>query len=102
HGVLDAVAAPGRPDAAFHGPQSLAIGVATFHAGVDDFLPDVRKLLYLGAEQVDALAAGYFRVEPIFFGNAAEGDELVGRDFAAGNSWHHGIKSATLHVSQKT
>src|SRR5262249_7319636 len=55
-GILHAVAAPGGADAALHGSERLSVGVTTFHASVDDFFPNVRKLLDLRSEQIDALA----------------------------------------------
>ena len=63
HGVLHAVAAPGRADAALHVAQRLAVRLAGLEPGVDEPLPDVGQLVEPRAEQVDALAAGDLRVE---------------------------------------
>ena len=100
-GVLHAVAAPGRADAALHRAQGLAIGVAALHAGGDHLFPDVGQLLHLRAEQIDALAAGDLGVQAVLLGDAAQGDELVGRDLAAGHARHHGVQPAALHVGQE-
>ena len=101
HRILNAVTAPGRADAAFHGSQRLAVGVAALEAGVDQILPDVRQLMGGGAEQVDALAAGDLRVEAVFAGHLAENDELLRRDLAARHARHHGIRAAALDIRQK-
>src|SRR4051812_22493312 len=63
HGVLHAVAAPGRADAGLNRAQRLAVGVARLEAGVDQLLPDQRQLLDARAEEVDALRAGDLGVE---------------------------------------
>ena len=72
-GVLHAVAAPGRADAALHGAQRLAVGVAALEAGGDQLFPDVGQLLDLGAEQIDALAAGDLGVEAVLLGDLRRG-----------------------------
>src|SRR5690606_10051777 len=62
YGVLDAVAAPGLPDAGLHRAQRLAVGVAGLEAGVDQAGPDEGELFDPGAEHVDPLTAGDLRV----------------------------------------
>ena len=57
HGVLHAVAAPGGPHTALHRSQCLAIGVAAFETGANQFVPDSRQLMNRRAEKIDALAA---------------------------------------------
>ncbi len=99
--VLHAVAAPGRADAALHRAQRLAVGVAALEAGGDQLLPDVGKLLHLRAEQIDALAAGDLRVQAVLLGDLPEGDQLVGRDLAAGHARHDRVQPAALHVGQE-
>jgi hypothetical protein len=58
--------------------------VAGFEAGLDQLAPDQRQLMQLGAEQVDALAAGDLGVEVVFLGHLADDDELVRGDLATG------------------
>ncbi len=100
-GILHAVAAPGGADAALHGPQRLAVGVAAFEAGVDQLFPDVGQVLHASAEHVDPLPAGDLRVEAVFLGDAGDHRELLRRDLAAGHARHDGIQSAALHVRQE-
>src|SRR5690606_1053608 len=83
--VLHAVAAPGAADAGFHRAQGFAVGVAGLEPGLDQLAPDGRQVVQLGAEQVDALAAGDLGVEVVFLRHRAHGDQLVRGDFAAGN-----------------
>ena len=92
-GVLHAVAAPGRADAALDRAQRLAVGVAALEAGVDQLLPDVGQLLDRRAEQIDALAAGDLGVEAVLLGDLAQDDELLGRDLAAGNARHDRVRA---------
>ena len=87
--ILYAVAAPGRADAALDRAQRLAVGVTGFEARVDQAPPDLRQLLHPRAEQVDALPAGDFRVEPEVAGDLADDDELLRGDLAAGDARHH-------------
>src|SRR5690606_21553056 len=70
--VLHAVAAPGAAHAGLHGAQALAVGVAGLETGLDQLGPDVRQLVQLGAEQVDALAAGDLGVEVVLPGHLAD------------------------------
>ena len=100
-GILHAVAAPRGADAALDRPQGLPVGMATFKTGVDQFLPDVRQLLHLSPEQIDALPARNLGVEAKFFRGFAQGDELVRRDFAAWDARNDRVQPATLHVRQK-
>src|SRR5690606_13414209 len=65
HAVLHAVTAPGATDTGFHRAQRLAVGVAGFEAGIDQFAPDGWQLVQPRAEQVDALAAGDLGIEVV-------------------------------------
>ncbi len=58
------------------------------------------QFVYLGAEEVDALAAGDLGVEVEFLRDLADGDELVGGDLAAGDAGHHRIRAVFLHVGE--
>ncbi|MNP68222.1 hypothetical protein D3C76_1641480 [compost metagenome] len=89
HAVLHAVAAPGAADAGLHRTGRLAVGVAGFEARFDQFAPDLRQLMQLGAEQVDTLATGDLGVEVVFLRYNADGNQLVGGDLATGNARHH-------------
>src|SRR5690606_28562353 len=56
--VLRAESAPLLADAGLHSPQGLAVGVAGDEAGGAQVAPDARQILFLDAEEVDALSAG--------------------------------------------
>src|SRR5690606_4354612 len=99
--VLHAEAAPGRADAALHGAHRLAVRVTALEAGVDQRLPDVRKLLDARAEQVDALPAGDLAVEIEALRDLAEHDQLVGRDLAARDARHDRVRAAALDVGEE-
>src|SRR5262245_36278326 len=86
--VLHAVAAPRRTDAGLHGAQCLAVGMARFETGRDEFLPDERQLMHLSAEEVDALTAGYLGVETESFGDLSDGNEFFRRNFPARYARH--------------
>ncbi|MNF78705.1 hypothetical protein D3C84_608980 [compost metagenome] len=57
--------------------------------------------MQLGAEQVDALAAGDLGVEVVFLRHRAEGDQLVRGDLAAGDARHHRVGAVLLHVGHE-
>ena len=99
--VLHAVAAPGGADAALHRAQRLAVGVAGFHAGIDELLPDQRQLVHLRAEQVDALAAGDLGVQAVLLRHLADDDELLGRDLATRHARDDRIRAVLLHVGEE-
>ncbi len=99
--ILHAVAAPGGADAALDGTQRLAVGVAALEARVHKLLPDVRQVLQLGAEQIDALAAGDLGVEAVVPCRLAQGDELVGGNLAARHARNHRVQPAALHVGEE-
>src|SRR6185312_6858405 len=86
HAVVEAKAAPGAANAAFDGAKRFTIGVTAFEAGVDKFFPDGRQVADVGAEEVDALAAGDLGIELILFCYFSEYDEFVGGDLAAGDA----------------
>ena len=75
--------------------------MARLEAGVDQALPDGGQLLDAGAEQVDALAAGDLRVEAEVLGDLADGDELLGRDLAAGDAGHDRVGAVPLDVGEE-
>src|SRR5690606_26565439 len=87
--VLHAIAAPGAADAAFHRAHRLAVGLAGLEARIHQTLPDGRQLVQLGAEQVDALAAGDLGVEPEIARYFAQDDEFLRRDFSSYGARHH-------------
>src|SRR6266567_6257841 len=76
--ILHAVATPRSPDTALDRPQGLAIGMAAFKANGDQFLPDVRQILDLRPQQIDALSACNLGVEAILIGCFAQRNALVG------------------------
>src|SRR5690606_31961369 len=78
--VLHAIATPGAANAGFHRTQRLAVTVARLEARLDQLTPDIRQLMQLGTEQVDALAAGDLGVKVILLRYNAEDDQLVRRD----------------------
>ena len=75
--------------------------MATFHAGGDDFFPNVGKLLYLRAKQIDPLTSGNLRIQPVLLRDLAQHDQFVGGDLASRNTGDDRIKSAPLDVGQK-
>src|SRR5690606_21666065 len=100
-GVLHALATPGRADAALHGAQRLAVGVAALEASVDELLPDVGEVSDVGAEQIHALAARDLRVETEALGDLAEDDELVGGDLPSRHARHDGVQPLALDVREE-
>nr|KGD10729.1 putative nitrite reductase (NAD(P)H), large subunit [Burkholderia pseudomallei] len=98
--IADAVAAPRRADARFHGAHRFAVRVARFEAGRDQFFPDERQLLDARAEQVHALATRDLRVEAVLARDLADRDQPFGRDFAAGHARHDRIGAVALDVRE--
>ena len=75
--ILHAVAAPGGSDAGFHGAHGLAVGVAGLETGGDELAPDLRQLMHLRAEQIDALAAGDLGVQVEFLRDRADAGDMA-------------------------
>src|SRR4029453_8804121 len=101
YGILDAEAAPCGPNAGLHRAQALAVGLAGFEAGVNQFLPDVRQLLQAGTEHIDALATSDLGVQVVLFGDRCDDPETLGRDFTTGNARNHRVGAILLHVRQR-
>src|SRR5690606_22832093 len=99
--VLDAVAAPGGPDARLHRPQRLAVGVPRLEPGLDEPPPDLGELLDAGAEHVDPLPSGDLGVEAEVAGDLPDDDELVGGDLPAGDARHHRVRPVPLQVGEE-
>lgn len=99
--VADAEAAPRRSHAALDSPERLCVGVAGFHACGDELAPDVEEFVFLGAEQVYALASGDLCVEVVLLGHLGDGQQLVRRDLAAGYPGDDGVGSIALDVAQE-
>src|SRR5450756_111687 len=74
HAIVQAKTTPGRPHTAFNRSQCLAIGMAAFETGVNQFLPDLRQIAQHGAKQVDALATRDLGIEVIFFSYLSDHD----------------------------
>lgn len=55
-----------------------------FKPGIDQLLPDGRKLLQTGAKEIDTLAAGDFAIKLIAFGDLPDGNQTIRRDLPAG------------------
>ena len=102
HRVLNTEAAPGRTHTALHRTERFAVSMATFETGIDQVFPDVGKLIHPGTEQVDPLTAGDLGIEFVFLSDLTQHDELVGRDFSAGDSGHDGVKSLALNIGHET
>src|SRR5690606_37787 len=98
--VLYAIATPGAAHTAFHRAHRFAVGLARLKARIHQTLPDDRQLVQLGAEQVDALAAGDLGVEPEVTSHLTQDNEFLRGDFTAGNARHHGEGAVLLHVGQ--
>src|SRR5712691_8285563 len=75
--------------------------MAAFKADVDQFLPDVRKILDLSPKQIDALPPRDLGVEAKFFRCFAQGDKLVRGDFTTRDAWNDRIQAPTLQDRQK-
>ncbi|PMB67057.1 hypothetical protein BM221_006719 [Beauveria bassiana] len=99
-GIPDAVAAPGRADAALDSAQRLCVCVARLEAGGAERGPDGGQVLLAGAKEVDALAAGDFGVEAVALGDAANGEQLGGRDLAAGDARDDRVGAVALDVAE--
>src|SRR5690606_41505630 len=59
-----------------------------FHSGINKTLPDLRQLVQLRAEQVDALAAGELSVKTEVAGDFTDNNQLIRRDFATRSEEH--------------
>src|SRR5690606_30655844 len=88
--------------AALNGPERLAIGMARFEACIDELAPDPRQLIETRAEHVDALAPGDLRVEPVFFRDAPQHDQLLGRHLAPRDARYDRIRAIALDVGEET
>ncbi|RMS72185.1 hypothetical protein ALP62_05513 [Pseudomonas syringae pv. aceris] len=99
--VLHAVAAPGAADAGFNRTGRLAVGMAGLEACLDQLAPDIRQLVQLRAEQVDALAAGDLGVQVVFFRHRANRYQAVRGNLATRNTWHHRVGAVFLHVGHE-
>mmetsp|Transcript_12321 Transcript_12321/g.21006 ORF Transcript_12321/g.21006 Transcript_12321/m.21006 type:complete len:238 (-) Transcript_12321:1574-2287(-) len=76
--------------------------MATLKASIDKVLPNIRKLVTLCSEEINALTSGDFRVQTILFRNFAEHDELLRCDFTSGYTWYDRVRSAALDVSKES
>ena len=101
HTVLHAVAAPGAADAGLHRTQGLAVGVAGFEAGGDEFFPDFGQFAQGGAEQVHPLTARDLGVQVVFLGHFTQHNQLVRGDFAARHPGNDGVSAVLLHVGHE-
>ncbi|MNO52120.1 hypothetical protein D3C76_425340 [compost metagenome] len=101
YAVLYAITAPGTADTGLHRPGRFAIGVPGLKTRFNQLGPDVRQLMQLSAEQVDALAAGDLGVEVVFLRHHANRDQFVGGDLAPGDARHHRIGAVFLHVGHE-
>src|SRR5512138_414259 len=99
--VLHAIAAPRGAHARLHGANGLAVRMTGLETGVDQFFPDERELVHLRAEQIDALPARDLRVEAEFLCDAADRDQLVRSDLAAGYPRHDRVRAVLLHVREE-
>src|SRR5471032_2396265 len=99
--IGDAEAAPRRTDAGLHRAQRFAVGVAGFETGSDQFFPYQRQLLDARAKQINALAAGDLGVQAVLLGDHADGDQAIGRDFAAGHARHHRVGAVLLYIAEE-
>ena len=87
NGVAHGVTAPGRADATLHRSHGLTVRMSAFEASIDQFLPDLWKLMSRSAEHVDALPARDFCVKAVFLRDLAQRDQFVRCDLAAWNPW---------------
>src|SRR5262249_47403710 len=85
-GILHAESAPGRTDAALDRTQRLGVRMAALEADLDQLLPDIGKLVDVCTEEIDALGASDLGIEVELARHAAESDQLLRRDLAAGDA----------------
>ena len=83
-------------DTGFAGAESLGVGVARRHTHL---APHVREVLLGDAQQIDALAAGYFHhLGFVFLGSVGDAAQFVRRGDAAVDAWHHAERAVLLDV----
>src|SRR5262249_40209725 len=99
--ILNAEPAPCRTDAALHGSQRLAVGVATLETGRDQLRPDLGEEMHRRAEEVNALAAGDLGVKTVLAGDFPQDDELLRSDLTAWHARHHGVQAAALDIGEE-
>src|SRR5690242_15051732 len=100
HRVVQSIPAPGRANAAFHRAHRFAVSMAAFKSRRDQLFPDLRQLMDMGSEEINALSPGNFTVEVIFFSHLPDHDQLVRRDLASGYAGHHGVSTSFLNISE--
>jgi hypothetical protein len=76
--------------------------VTALEASVDELLPNVGQVLDTSSEKIDSLSPSNLHVEIVLFGDLPECDELVGGDFAAGNSGDDWIEATPLNIGQES
>lgn len=75
--------------------------MSALHTRIHKFRPDIKKILLLRTEHVDALGTGDFAIQTVFLGYRSDRNEFIGRDFTTWNSGHHRECAVSLDVGQK-
>mmetsp|Transcript_14644 Transcript_14644/g.33528 ORF Transcript_14644/g.33528 Transcript_14644/m.33528 type:complete len:463 (-) Transcript_14644:998-2386(-) len=101
HRVLLPVAAPRASHATLHRPQGLAIGMPSLQTRLHELLPDRRQLMRRRSIHAKALRTRDLRPQAELLRDAADGNELIGRDVSAGASGNHRVRPRLLDVRQE-
>lgn len=75
--------------------------MSALHASIDEFCPDIKKILFLGPKHINPLSTGDLAVQIVFLSNLANGYELVCINLTPGNSGDDGKCAVSLNVCQK-
>ena len=94
--ILGAETAELLADAGLHGANGFAVGVAVRHVQV---LPDFRQVIFLDAQQVDALATGDLdHRHLVLVGNIRNAAQLGSIGHAAEHAGHHRVGAVFLDI----
>src|SRR5688500_2588546 len=89
HTVVQTKSAPGAAHAAFYRAQRFTIGMTTFKTGGYQFRPYERQIVNMRTKQIDALAAGYFRIEVVFPGYLSNYNQFFRGDLTTWYAGHY-------------
>mmetsp|Transcript_1263 Transcript_1263/g.2262 ORF Transcript_1263/g.2262 Transcript_1263/m.2262 type:complete len:242 (+) Transcript_1263:833-1558(+) len=96
--ILDSIPAPCGSHTGLDSTKGLGISMPRLQADGAEFLPDIRKLVFGGTKEIDALCSSNLRVEVVLLCCFTHLDELFRSDFASRNTWDDRVRSSSLHV----